>query len=155
MSDRLSPPPKSRRDFLGMTSVGTATLALLASLAGMVRLVKPRVLPEAASRFSIGHPSEFPAGEEQIIPGKNVLILSTGEGVAAISLVCTHLGCIVSKSGGDFACPCHGSKFDAQGKILVGPAPKGLVWLELSRRADGKLQVDAKSEVSPGTFYQV
>jgi cytochrome b6-f complex iron-sulfur subunit len=155
MSERVNEPAQSRRGFLGLVSVGTAGLALVTALSGMVRLVKPRVLPEAASRFSIGPPSEFPAGEERIIADRNVMILSTPDGIAAISLVCTHLGCIVSKSGEGFSCPCHGSKFTAQGKILSGPAPKDLPWLEISRRADGKLLVDLKSDVTPGTFYEV
>ena len=83
------------------------------------------------------------------------MILSTTEGIAAISLVCTHLGCIVAKSGEGFSCPCHGSKFTALGKILSGPAPKDLPWLEISRRADGKLLVDLKTDVASGTYYQV
>jgi len=155
MSERVNEQTQSRRGFLGLVSVGTAGLALGTALAGMVRLVKPRVLPEAASRFSIGAPSEFLAGEERIIAERNVMILSTTEGIAAISLVCTHLGCIVSKSGDEFSCPGHGSRFTAQGRILSGPAPKDLPWLEISRRADGKLQVDLKSDVATGTYYEV
>ena len=86
---------------------------------------------------------------------RNVLVLVTAEGVAAISLVCTHLGCIVARTAEGFSCPCHGSDFDPLGKIMGGPAPKGLPWLEVSRRADGKLLVDAKREVTPGTFFAV
>ena len=42
--------------------------------------------------------------------------------------VCTHLGCVPNK-GGEFdgwACPCHGSIYDASGRIRKGPAPKNL-----------------------------
>lgn len=45
--------------------------------------------------------------------------------------VCTHLGCIPEYNKGEFKdgwfCPCHGSQYDAAGRIRQGPAPKNLV----------------------------
>jgi len=119
----------------------------------MARLAKPSVLPEAARRFRIGHPSEFPVGTSKIIPEQNVMVVSRKDGIAALSLVCTHLGCIVSKSKDGFACPCHGSVFDNNGHVLGGPAPRGLRWLEVDRAVDGRLVVDASREVDPGTYF--
>jgi Rieske Fe-S protein len=46
--------------------------------------------------------------------------------VLAISLVCTHLGCTVSPEGNKLSCPCHGSQFDANGKLERGPADRDL-----------------------------
>ncbi len=155
MSERLTPEPKTRRDILSWAAIGTASVTVLGSFGAMARLIKPRLLPEAASRFSIGHPEEFTAGSERIISERNVIIVAAQGGVAALSLICTHLGCIVARTAQGFSCPCHGSDFDDQGKILGGPAPKDLPWLEVSRRADGKLQVDLKREVPAGTFYAV
>ncbi|MBB5746500.1 ubiquinol-cytochrome c reductase iron-sulfur subunit [Brevundimonas variabilis] len=43
---------------------------------------------------------------------------------------CTHLGCIPTFGTGDFGgwfCPCHGSHYDASGRIRKGPAPLNLV----------------------------
>jgi ubiquinol-cytochrome c reductase iron-sulfur subunit len=48
--------------------------------------------------------------------------------------VCTHLGCIpmgtkIGQPKGEFDgffCPCHGSHYDASGRIRKGPAPKNL-----------------------------
>lgn len=43
---------------------------------------------------------------------------------------CTHLGCIPTFGTGDFGgwfCPCHGSHYDAAGRIRKGPAPVNLV----------------------------
>ena len=43
--------------------------------------------------------------------------------------VCTHLGCVPIANAGDFGgyyCPCHGSHYDASGRIRKGPAPENL-----------------------------
>lgn len=46
----------------------------------------------------------------------------------AINAICTHLGCVVpwNKAENKFMCPCHGSQYDYQGKVIRGPAPKSL-----------------------------
>ncbi|XP_030645923.1 cytochrome b-c1 complex subunit Rieske, mitochondrial [Chanos chanos] len=43
--------------------------------------------------------------------------------------VCTHLGCVPIANAGDYGgyyCPCHGSHYDASGRIRKGPAPMNL-----------------------------
>ncbi len=38
-----------------------------------------------------------------------------------VNAVCTHLGCVVpwNKSANKFACPCHGSQYDKNGKVAI------------------------------------
>jgi cytochrome b6-f complex iron-sulfur subunit len=45
-----------------------------------------------------------------------------------INAVCTHLGCVVPWNAAEnkFKCPCHGSQYDATGKVVRGPAPLSL-----------------------------
>jgi cytochrome b6-f complex iron-sulfur subunit len=39
----------------------------------------------------------------------------------AVSTVCTHQGCETSLVGAGFECPCHLSRFDANGKVTSQP----------------------------------
>jgi len=155
MPGRLEPKPVPRRDFLGLAGLWTAGLAILGSLLGMARLPKPAVLPEEASRFRIGRPEDFPANTERVMPGRNIRILSTNDGVAAVSLICTHLGCVTAKIDDGYTCPCHGSKFGIDGSVISGPAPRGLRWLQIVRAPDGALLVDTRREAPPLSFTKV
>lgn len=49
-------------------------------------------------------------------------------GLVALYQVCTHLGCLPKwETGQDrFACPCHGSIYELDGRWVGGPAPRGL-----------------------------
>ena len=46
----------------------------------------------------------------------------------AVSLRCTHLGCLLRFNAAErsWDCPCHGSRFDVDGSVLEGPAVKPL-----------------------------
>ena len=62
--------------------------------------------------------------------------------VTVFSPLCTHLGCGYRWEDADrkFKCPCHGSVYDADGKVLAGPAPRRLDVLP-SKIEDGRLFV--------------
>lgn len=155
MPGRLDPKPIPRRDFLGMAGWWSAAIAIFGSVVGMAQLPKPRVLPEASGTVKVGPASAYPAGTTRDFADQRIRVISSPEGVAAMSLVCTHLGCVVSENPDGFHCPCHGSRFDHEGRVLGGPAPRALHWLPISRAADGSLLVDTKGDVPPGTFYEV
>lgn len=44
----------------------------------------------------------------------------------ALLMQCTHKGCELRSEGAYLVCPCHGSEFDSQGKVLSPPAEKPL-----------------------------
>ena len=50
-----------------------------------------------------------------------------------LSPVCPHLKCIVQWNANErsWDCPCHGSRFDAEGQVLDGPALTPLERYEL------------------------
>jgi len=48
--------------------------------------------------------------------------------IHAVSAICTHLGCTVGFNREDrtWDCPCHGSRFTVDGKVIQGPATEDL-----------------------------
>ncbi|MGW4564402.1 FAD-dependent oxidoreductase [Streptomyces sp. NPDC004561] len=90
------------------------------------------------ARHLVGDRLRPPASVEDLAPGDGALVRSGLERVAvhrddagdlhAVSARCTHLGCLVSFNRAERAweCPCHGSRFDVDGKVLQGPAVRPL-----------------------------
>ena len=74
----------------------------------------------------------------------SVWLVKRGDKVTAFSSVCPHLGCSVNVApgaGAGFACPCHTSAFDPEGKRKSGPSPRDLDALA-TRIDDGFVAVD-------------
>jgi len=151
---RMSSGRVSRRDYLGLAGTGSAAAAILFSTAGMLRLPKPRVLPDVSSLVSLGKAARFAPGTVTMLPQQKVCVVAGAEGIGAISLVCTHLGCVVNRNEQGFDCPCHGSRFGPAGELVQGPAPRALPWLAVSQAPDGTLLVDAAKQVRPQTWYK-
>ena len=107
----------NRRDFLGLASLWACLAAGFMTLAGLLKFPKPSLLPEVSKTFKIGVPEDFSIGTDKILEEKKVRIIRDKKGIYAVSLICTHLGCIVSKTDYGYACPLHGSKFDQAGKV--------------------------------------
>ncbi|MEV5430329.1 FAD-dependent oxidoreductase [Streptomyces sp. NPDC052701] len=75
---------------------------------------------------------------ESLPPGEGAVVRVDGQRLAvyrddsgslhAVSARCTHLGCLVSFNDAERAweCPCHGSRFDTDGKVIQGPATRPL-----------------------------
>ena len=61
----------------------------------------------------------------------DVICIKSGEELLIFSSRCTHLGCRINKSTPEtLVCPCHGSSFGVDGKVLNGPALENLKALE-------------------------
>lgn len=75
--------------------------------------------------------SSLKSGEGAILvlEGKKVAVYKSTEGkINKLSPVCKHLGCIVgfNQKGKTWDCPCHGSRYKADGTVFVGPSKKNL-----------------------------
>jgi len=69
-------------------------------------------------------------------------IVRRGADLFALSAICTHRNCkLDAEADKTFYCPCHGSTFDANGKVTEGPARRALPAFELSTNEKGELLV--------------
>ncbi|MBL8138840.1 MAG: Rieske (2Fe-2S) protein [Acidobacteria bacterium] len=127
--------------------------ALLVATLGALRLPRAAVLPSPSKTFRVTIPETLPAGEPFVPPGRSVALFRDGEGIHAISIVCTHLGCIIKATAGGFECPCHGSKFASDGAVTGGPAPAPLPWRQVTVNGNAVI-VDEETSVPAGTKVQ-
>lgn len=140
-----------------LTRVGLWSMAGSAAmtLGGILRFLLPRTFYEPRTRFRIGRPSDFPKGTIRFIAERKVFVFHDDVGLYVVSAVCSHLGCVTSRAGDGFDCPCHGSHFDAEGNVRSGPAPGPLPWLKVSLSASGYLTVDEGRPVPAGTKFAI
>lgn len=134
--------------FMGIAALAAFVLTLL-------RMPFPSLLPGKSGRFKIGRKQDFPAGTAKYFDNDQVYVFADGKGIYAISAVCTHLGCVVNKDERGFACPCHGSRYDTDGKVEKGAAPKDLPWYKITLLSSGQLEVDKKKIVKPGVKFEI
>lgn len=78
-----------------------------------------------------GVPGDLAPGEAAVTgtaPGQVAVYRDEAGELHKVSAVCTHLGCIVTWNNAEttWDCPCHGSRFDFEGKVIQGPAVKDL-----------------------------
>ena len=69
------------------------------------------------------------------IKGEKVAVYKDEQGkVTALSPTCTHAGCTVAFNAAEksWDCPCHGGRFDTNGKVITGPPRKDLEQVKLS-----------------------
>jgi len=147
--------PVGRRRMLSwLTGFGLFGSGILSAFSNFV-FIKPRATYGQPNRFLIGRPEEYPPGTRISLDVRRVCIVREGGKLAAISTTCTHLGCIVGVADTGFACPCHGSRFDQDGNVTGGPAPKPLPWFKVTVAPNGEIEVDKGVEVEPGSYFSL
>lgn len=144
-----------RRDFGLLVFGWVATLgSMLAATAAGMRGLLPNLLDEPDLRYRAGKPDEYADGAVAFLDEVRVFLTRRGNTFQAMSAVCTHLGCTVARDpgGSGFRCPCHGSVFDRDGRVLGGPAPQPLECYAVSQARDGRLVVDRGRVVAPDHY---
>jgi menaquinol-cytochrome c reductase iron-sulfur subunit len=153
-----------RREFMMKAGLGAGVAGLSLQAAASLRSLVPNVSYDAPTTVKLGPPTDCPDGLK-FLPDQRLFVFREGRTFHAISAVCTHLGCTVRAEALSqpevkevaglktqlthrFMCPCHGSRYEGDGRAVSGPAPRALSWYHLSIAVDdGSLVVDLAQEV--------
>ncbi len=138
-------PDMGRRQFMNLLTFGTITGIAAGALYPVVSYFIPKSAGGAGggltAKDKLGNDivaSDFVAahqpGDRTLAQGlkgdPTYLIITEDKEIASYGLnaVCTHLGCVVPWNGSEnkFICPCHGSQYNSEGKMVRGPAPLSL-----------------------------
>ena len=136
----------SRRNFLTtsinvLIGVWAAAAAVLSGFAG-IRYIWPTEKtagPPGEDKVSFPVADLHEGGMKKIlIGGKPVGIIKSSEKLYALSLICTHLGCIVNwhPEQNRLICPCQPAKYDLNGAVVAGPPPRPLPSYEVKVTGD-------------------
>ncbi len=138
----------SRRQFVQLTSsiliASMSASTLMALFQGCTKESSNPVQPPTGKTFTIKlseHPELAQVGGFKTfnVDSSPIIVFRTGQTTfKAISMICTHQGCTVNwvNSNQQFQCPCHGSKYDKDGKVIQGPATKDLPTYRTEYKSD-------------------
>lgn len=131
----------TRRDFFSRTintliELWVATTALLSGYTGLRYLWPTEKTAGPSGEKKISFPlSELPEDSMKkiVINGKPAGVIRSNGKLHALSLICTHLGCIVNwhPEENRLICPCHAGIYDINGAVLGGPPPRPLPSFEV------------------------
>ena len=124
----MAKPDQTRRKF-----IGTLILAL-AGFCSLGKYLTPRVR-QKRTLLSVAR-AELPIQGALVYQESRLVLMREADAVYALSLVCSHLGCTVNVTPTELVCPCHGSSFDRQGRVLKGPADRQLQRYQVVERGD-------------------
>ena len=121
----MAEPRQSRRTFLG------SLIAVAIGGWGLGRFLTPAV-KRRKTILAVAR-EELPQDGALVYREARIAVMRDGEKVYALDLVCTHLGCTVNVTPTGLVCPCHGSAFDREGRVLKGPADRALKRYEVTQ----------------------
>jgi cytochrome b6-f complex iron-sulfur subunit len=119
-----------RRALIGLLMLGAATLLATLGRMAMLFTLPPKPANSFGGTIDVGPLTQLPAAGSppQQIPHGRFWLIHTDNGISALHSSCTHLECLFSWDAEQqlFICPCHGSTFTIDGKVLAGPAQRNL-----------------------------
>lgn len=118
---------------LFVAGAGAAGITALAACSGYGSGGDPAPAPAAPTTgggggVALARTSDIPVGSGKIFSDQGVVVTQPAEGeFQAFVTTCTHQGCTVNEiADGTINCPCHGSKYNLDGSVAGGPAPRPL-----------------------------
>src|SRR5579872_697675 len=124
----------SRREFLKIIGEGLTGITIVGFVPAFINSCSNPAGPNAAPFNITVDVSSLTANNQGLrtnTPDGNTLLVvrQSATSYLAILLVCTHAGCggpDMQQSGTVIVCRCHGSEFNLQGQVVLGPASSNL-----------------------------
>jgi cytochrome b6-f complex iron-sulfur subunit len=124
----------NRRAFLNWVGVGWLASSLPVAIAACTSQTTQAESTNTSSGFKpVGTVAQLSKNNQLLnknSPVGPVLVVRTNPNspLSAVNPTCTHAGCTVNWAAKSqkFVCPCHGSEYGTDGKVLKGPAAKPL-----------------------------
>ena len=145
-----TPAEFDRRAFFTKIGLGSLGIAAAGTIVFSYEYLSPNVLYEPSAIVNAGKPEGYAVNSVTMDVNSGIYLVRADEGYFALSMVCTHLGCLTAwnQDLGIIACPCHGSKFNKDGIKIEGPSPRPLPWLRMWLSEDGNLMVDRSNAIA-------
>jgi len=142
----------SRREFASGAALAVGWLAFGVGAGTAIgpafgRFMMPNVLEEPDPRVRVGKLQTYmemkPGDVNEDYKPQGIWMIREEERIAALNIICTHLGCILNWLPNDrkFKCPCHGSGYKPNGINFEGPTPRPLERFRITIE-DGIVVVD-------------
>jgi cytochrome b6-f complex iron-sulfur subunit len=151
-------PSMGRRQFMNLLTGGAVGVTVLGALYPVVQYFVPPssggtgggvTAKDALGNDVVasGFLAEHKSGDRVLAQGlkgdPTYIVVTEDKDIAAfgINAICTHLGCVVpwNVAENKFMCPCHGSQYNNEGKVVRGPAPLSLALVH-AQVEDDKVQ---------------
>jgi len=137
----------------------TRRAMLRGGAAGAVMMALPPLGCTASSHtpgpIPAGNVADVRVGALQAVDGENLFLARDSKGLYAMTRVCTHQGQLVSVvtigPATVLHCYGHGSEFDTNGAVVIGPAASPLEHLRVDVATDGSITIQGDQFVTADT----
>jgi cytochrome b6-f complex iron-sulfur subunit len=148
----------NRSQFFKKLGLGAISVTAVGSGLFMLDFLSPKVVKERSQVFNAGTLENFSPGTVTLdAKNRTYIVRETEGGIYAISAVCTHLGCLTrwNENKGEITCPCHGTKFSKNGKVLEGPTYKTLPRFSVRLNERSEIIVDKSITVDENQVLEI
>ena len=134
--------------FLGASLASGFGTAIAAFAQQTTPSPKPSTKPRTDGFIPVVGPASILEKHGKVLTDKVLIVKNKADNkLVAVSSLCVHRNCIVDwqQETQHFVCPCHGSEFGTDGKVIKGPAEQGLKPFEV-KLEDNRFLVKPISE---------
>jgi Rieske Fe-S protein len=133
----------SRREFVHYAWISSMALFMVGSGGATLAFAYPRFRAgEFGGEFFMGRVDDYEDGARVLNREGKFFLVRVQDEFKALYQVCTHLGCLVRDVPEGYSCPCHGSMFAFDGRLVRSPAPRDMDEFAVTITESGEIIVD-------------